>query len=388
MAKGGEKSQKNSSGSSSSQPTHVQTIVVGSSLAGIRAAVDLQKQNPALQILVLESEDRASGRAFSGLHLVPDSYARKWGLQVLPQELKTLRVRWERHWVDPDQVDWGHREWVAALPQWKLYTEAGLKILEGAEESAVAVAVKNKCPVRSLRRLSDSQSPLWELTTPTSVYLADQVIWAAGLMAFQNAFGKHESQIYLDANPDYSQISADFRAGLALDWEFSADVEFEPNFPKESLWAIPVRHEGELFLLLGVVVQKESVGKVELRTFMNIDNDSLSDPKIISALQKAIKRSLKNVIVTGYEGREKWVASNRILGAELGIPWVFGKSRADGLEFVGEETLAARNSKQFGLVAAFESTVELLKVSSRADAATANILTENSQESEIQPQDG
>ncbi len=182
---------------------------------------------------------------------------------------------------------------------------------------------------------------------------------SAGLMAFQNAFGKHEAQEYLDANPGYSQISADFKAGLALDWEFSSDLQFEESFPRDSVWGIPVRHEGELFLLVGVVSEKKSEGKFEIRTFLNIENDTLSDPKLISHFQKAIKRTLKNVIVAGTEGREKWIASNRILGSELGIPWVFGVSRNDGLEFVGEETVAARNSGFSGLISSFESVQNL-----------------------------
>ncbi len=343
------------------EPTFVEVVIVGSSLSGLKAAVDLQAQNPATQILVLESEDRGGGRFYSGLHLVSEVGARKWGLTTNSKEFLPLKVRWDRVWTDPDQVDWGHKEFVATLPQWKPLSEKGLRVFEGATESSVGVAVKYKSPVKSIKKLSDSSKGYWELETPTSTYLAKNVVWAAGMLAFQNAFGKHESQTYLEANPNYSQIAADFRSGLALNWEFSEDLVFEDGFPVDHIWSLPLRHEGELFLLVGALIEKtiNSQKVYEIKSFVHVENDSLSDPKIISTLQKSIKRTLKNIIVQGSEQKESWVVSSRIFGAEMGTPWLLGNYPAEGLEFVGEETLAAAKSGMYGILGALESVSSL-----------------------------
>jgi hypothetical protein len=368
MARGEEKSKKNSQSKAQdiAGPQSVEVIIVGASLAGIVAATELQTRNPATQILVLESEDRGGGRFFSGLHLVPEVPARKWGLGISPKEFGSIKVRWDRKWVDPDQVDWGDKDWVNHLPQWKLLSAPGLRSFESAPESSVGVAVKYKSPVKSISRLTESANTLWQLETPTAVYLAKNVIWAAGMVAFQNAFGKHESQTFMGANPEYSQIAADFRSGLALNWEFNSEFALEEGFPQDNVWALPLRHEGELLLLVGALFARlQSNGETvyDLRCYLHVENDMLVEPKVIATLQKAIKRTLKNVIIAGIEIKESWVVSNRILGAELGTPWIFKNHSQEGIEFVGEETLGSRLSGFSGVIGALESirSLELLK---------------------------
>ncbi len=366
----GKKLSKNEN-SPSLSPIPIETLIVGAGPSGLFAGAELQRKMPNMQILILESEDRSLGRIQSGLHITEESLALKSGLKLQPEKFGSLRFRWDRSWVPSSEVPWDHKDFaIAKIPQVERFCQPGpWREVAGMPETETAVAIKNRSPVNFLKIVEDSSKILWEVVTPLQTYWAERVIWAAGMVAFQNAFGKQESQALCTGNPLYQKEAADFRGGIALELEFSTPPSFEEGFPVDSLFGLPVRFESKLYPCFGIKVDRETghgKGSI-LKVLMNLPDEILLEPKVVSSVQKALKRSLLHIVnpeggaelLTG----EKWLVSSRIRGSVLGNPWIFSQSpKLLGIEFVGDETQAAAEAGLMDLPAALESVKHLTAV--------------------------
>jgi hypothetical protein len=349
----------------------LELIVVGAGIAGRRAALDLQRARPELQILILESTDRVGGRAQAGLHLVSPESARRQGLQVGP-ELQGARVRWEREWLNPDRVDWNSKEWACPrLPQWDRYLLRPQARLLATQESEVEVAVKTRSPVRSIQKWSDSGEDLWRLECPEQDYLAPRVIWAAGLLAFQNAFGKMEAQKLCLGNPKYDKAAGDFSGGVSCELKLTGSIGLATEEANRFLWAVPVRIEGRYVLSFGVLEPVDS-GVWNLQVLMHLPAEIMADTKALSSTQKSLRRAWKHTLEPQGEGvelgwpserGEKWVVQSQIGGQVSTQAWVLDTEPLPGLVFVGEDTIRAAQSQDFDTLAALESASEIVQAS-------------------------
>lgn len=335
----------------------VDVLVVGAGPAGLAAARKLQAMRPECSVLVVESAERKDGRALSGLHLLDSRRARKFEALVSPVVEQAL-VRWDRKWISPNDVAWDSKEWLQELPQWK-HTLFHPKVrLTGFEEPSHEVPIRYRTAIRSLQALevSDSaNSAAWRVESADGVWNARMVVWASGVLAFQNAVGKHDAQKWLVGNPAYLPEAADFRGGLSLELAIPSSVAFEEGFPKQALWALPVRHGGKLSLVYGL--SEEAQDNTVLRTLVHVHHEMLNDPKELVSFQKSVLRSLKNSI--SFEAKdlrsEKWVVSSRVGGHVLGTQWLFGRFPQASLQFVGDETIAAVEDGYFDTLGALAS---------------------------------
>ncbi len=329
----------------------VETLVVGAGPAGITAARRLQKSHPEMQILVLEAGDRSGGRAQSGLHLVDANLANSYAI-LMGESLEPAKIRWEKSWVSSTEVKWEGQDWVADLPQWKLYLEGTKKLFLGLQDSDVEVAVKALSPVSQIARLTYGTEFNWKLETSAHTYHCKRVVWAAGLTAFQNAYGKHEAQEFFEANPSFNPKAQDFRGGVAVDLNFSEAPSFTEEIPTNCVLAIPVKHSGKRYLILAAWANTK-----QLRTLTHVHLDLLSDPKEIASFQKSIRRGIHALIKDFDEGKcsESWVVSNRVGGHCIGSPWVFALGIPSSLEFVGEESIEAVKNGASDLLGALQS---------------------------------
>lgn len=318
------------------EQTAFDLIIVGASAQGLAAALAELAKNPSLQIVCLEAHEKVYGRAASGLHLAPEgAWPESW---KHGPTLQPARVRWDRQWMNPEQVDWTHKDWRAKLPQWDLYLGRPLVPLTEVSAAPENITIKKACPVRALKR---DENGRWLLQTPTLEYSAPRVIWAAGLAAFQNAYGKTEANACLAPNPDYSPVAADYRGGMALTVDFEAKPVWQEGFPEGHVFALPVRHNGAFSLMLGAFFHHD--GKWRLQTLTHMPQDFSSEPADLLHFQKSLRRGLKGILAEGVEitwPAEQWVVSDRVGGHNLGAMWLLKDSLA-GLHFVGDETLTA-----------------------------------------------
>ena len=376
--------------------TSVETLVVGAGPSGLLAARQLQSAHPEMQILVLEAEDRTGGRTVAGCHLLDASLSRRFPV-LASKEFAPARVRWDRNWIAPEDVKWTDKTWIGQLPQWKSYLRGEKRLLKGLGESDIEVAVKTRSPVRALTRVDDVAGPSrWKLETPDHTYLAQRIVWAAGLTAFQNAFGKHESQDFLVGNPSYQKEAADFVGGISLDLHFKKAPSFETGFDANAVFALPLRHNGALYLILGVV-DSDVDGGAHVYALAHAHLDVMSDPKEVLSLQKSMRRTLRMILANDSKATveveaapasaghpletqlslgasaqeaapaaqavvgptERWCVSSKVGGHLLGSMWVFGAGIDGSLEFVGDETLAAAQDSATDSVAALASVASL-----------------------------
>ena len=351
----------------------VETIVVGAGASGLSAARSLQKRYPAMQILVLEADERVCSRLQSGFQLVDSAAASRFDIHCANPSLGELKVRWEREWMNPDQVEWNSEEWWApSLPQWRSFDARRTTLATGLKEGDLEVAVKTRTPVRSLSR-ADGADELhsWVLETPETTYYAQRVIWAAGLTAFQNAVGKKASQKYLAGNPVYNKEAADYRGALCMELRFVAKPAFVNELSGDELFAVPVRHNSKFYLLFAAMVV-EGEGAL-LKTAAHLPQEILADPKELVSFQKAIRRTLKNVLAEGEElppeAQSRWIVDDRGPAHLLGTMWVLGEGIRGSLEFVGEETLAAARSSYVDVLAALDSVNNLSWVSNPQESS-------------------
>jgi len=320
-----------------SEPREVETsvIVVGSGPAGLAAAEKLASEGTAF--VVLETSERSGGAAASGLHL-RDGQAIEG--EAPGESFGAALVRWDRRWVSASETEWSSKDWAFRAPQWASYLNGPKTTWTAVSPSErVAAALRFRSPVNTIGRQADGQ---WALETPKTTYRAPRVVWAAGLTAFQNAFGKIESQRYLGGNDLYTPNAADYRGGVGLDLVLKRLPTFEEGFDATRVFALPVRHGGLLYLTIGIV----RVSANEIRTLTHLPVEILGDAKELSSFQKSIRRTLKMITVDG-EGdafagaQERWVVSPRVGGHERGTAWLFGEP-SEGLEFTGDESQAHR----------------------------------------------
>ncbi len=314
-------------------PTEVETLVVGGGPAGLAAFDALTGESK----LLLESGDRLGGAAQTGLHLRP--------AQAGEAAYAPLRVRWDRKWTPSEEVDWKDKDWAYPVPQWSLYFGQSLAIWN----ADVLVAVERDpalcrlgAPVSAIDAVvGESTKSLWKLRTPEGEVVASHVIWAAGMTAFQNAFGKIEAQRLMTANPAYVADAADVRGGVGLDLVLAEAPSFEEGFDAGAVFGLPVRHGGKLYLCLGVVVPDGAAG--EIRTLTHLPDEMLKDAKEMSSFQKSIRRTLK--MITADEKlevrTERCFVSARVAGHVLGTPWLLKGSEDGSLVFVGEESVGS-----------------------------------------------
>lgn len=315
-------------------------VVVGAGPSGLIVTNELLKKFPELDLKLLEASDRVDGDISSGLHLVPDGEELSVAVES-KTKLNRAVIRWERQWLSPESVDWSDKEWVAVskdatqpqLPQWRSYLEAAATpLLKMKDFSVESTPPQYHSPVS---RIEANDEGGWQIEAAGVTYDCRVVIWAAGLQAFQNAYGKFESQDFLTVNPRFQGDAQDFRGGISLEMKIDGACAFEEGFPRGSIFGLPVKHNGKRFLLIGAVDEKEDCW--ELSTLTHLDQDLLNDPKELLSLQKSLKRGLKAVLPNLTDGNEKWIVNTRVGGHTLGSPWAL-KSFADKhLYFAGDE---------------------------------------------------
>jgi len=329
----------------------VETLIVGAGPAGLSAARRLQKAHPEMQILVLEAADRSGGKAQSGLHLVNSSSSEAFELLV-GEELKPALIRWEKSWLPHSEVKWQGEDWIGELPQWKLYLEGTKKLFFGIPESDIDVPVKTLSPISRLSEITESTEYRWKLESPENTYLCKRVIWAAGLTAFQNAYGKHEAQAFLTANPLFDAKAQDFRGGVAFEIGFVEKATLNEEIPHGTVLGIPLRHNGKRHLILAAFVNDQL-----LKTLTHVHLDLLTDPKEVLSFQKSLRRAVHSLFTAVDETKisESWVVSTRVGGHSLGSPWVLDAAPEGAIEFVGEESIAATKSGLVDTLAALDS---------------------------------
>lgn len=336
-------------------------IVVGAGPAGLRAIEAELAKNSSASILCLEATDRLGGRARSGLHLVPASLSSYSALK-LGLSLGSAKIRWEREWVSPDQVDWTHKDWPGKLPQWDLYFREPMAVVqETATQNSIQeipesvkdrVTFQLNCPVSKLTASNDTSVDGWQFETSLGTFVSQRAVWAAGLTAFQNAVGKKEAQSAQVANPFHNDVADDFRGGIALSLHFDQRPEFEDGFPDGGIFGLPVKHGGSYHLILGCLQPGLNDGW-DLLTLTHVHRDILAQPQDVMGFQKSLRRALKSLLKTNAEASsespdvipaktsEKWVVSDRVMGHAFGTPWLLGAGIGETLVFAGDECVLA-----------------------------------------------
>jgi len=329
------------------------TIVVGAGPAGILCATQCAESGKS--VLLLEAAEVAGGSAKTGFSLVDSEEALNFPI-LTGSILEPIQIRWERQWVSPSEVDWNSKEWEAPLPQWQSMLDRVLSyFIDMATAPHCGITTEFRLPVIGLR-FEDS---LWIVVTPEGDFQASEIHWSAGIMAFQNAIGKLESQRFLVENPKYQMAAADYRGGMGIDWELSAEDAANFTVAPYRLFGLPVRFEGKLMLLIGALVSNEA-GLI-LRTFVHLHHERLKDPKTLSAIQKSIRRGLNSLFGEDQapkNPKERSYVHDRILGHIEGTPWVLhAREDSPRLNFIGEESALAARAQCFDIPAALHSVV-------------------------------
>jgi hypothetical protein len=145
---------------------------------------------------------------------------------------------------------------------------------------------------------------------------------------------------------------------VGLDIEIPRDTIWEDGFRSDGIFALPVRFESKLHLMIGVL--HEDGEHLLLKTLTHAHQDLLGDPKTVSSFQKALRRGVKALVKGELPDSlpERWVISDRVLGHRLGTPWLFKTPTTDeSLIFVGDETDASQTLDTLG---ALDSVAKLL----------------------------
>lgn len=376
------------------ESTTVDTLIVGAGIAGIFEALRLKREHPAESILLIDADDRPLGRALNGLHLVGTHTSVDAGWPQMDLSAKTYgpaKIRWEKKWLGFDEIDWAHNDWIASLPQWSAYLRDEKKIFQGLSAELMAQVPKLPAKVAAdkttgstkskkgrkesddddtltpswlvfneavsqVERLEETSHYSWRAYTSNRVIVTKKVVWAAGITAFQNAFGKIESQSFLTGNPFYQKEAADYAGGLSLDVELNFCPEFEAGFDRNSVFALPVRHNSKLSLMVGVV-EEVTPNQSRIRTLTHVHHDLLTDPKELLSYQKSLRRSIKHILseesaALFEQCPEKWVVSPKIGAHMLGNPWCFRSTSDDQIEFIGDQAFDAMSSCQMDVLGA------------------------------------
>ncbi len=164
-------------------------VVVGGGPASWFAAHKVQECASEQSLILLEAGDRILSRTQLGPHLLDENSFEHYPIDLGPSYLP-LKLRWERHWVDPLDVDWKLKDWVSNIPQWTLYMRGSKRLFASFNNLALEIPVKCQSPVSSLKLIEHEGMQIWKMQSPKSEVFARRVIWGAGITAFQNAFGK------------------------------------------------------------------------------------------------------------------------------------------------------------------------------------------------------
>lgn len=340
-------------------------VIVGAGLAGLITF----EQVSGTKVL-LESSDVFGGRFSSGLHVMTKFDVSKSKFLKSVEDLAPIKIRWDREWVSPSEVEWKDAAWKGVyLKTWDHYFGQDLCLVEFDADAAKALLdsqlIRFSEPVVELG--AGEGEGAWAIKTPKTCITAGQVHWCAGVTAFQNAVGKHASQKFLGENVLPTDLEKDFRGGFAVDWTLSlAAIEGKtqlcPEVAQGGLFGIPVKHGGSYMLMIVHL----TVSKTELvaKTLTYVHEDTLRDPKESLSMQKALKRGLKmffmdQSVVDLQTSSERMVVDQRLLGASRGLTWLLAPQPDIGLHFAGEEALlgtsAAESAQIMGLSRVAES---------------------------------
>jgi hypothetical protein len=347
---------------SRSQEERFDHVVVGAGLSGL---ITFEKLSGSK--VILEATDILGGRFSSGLHVMKEAAAEGSKYLKIVETLKPIKIRWDRSWVEPQGVDWGDAGWKGvSLSTWEHYFSTDLCRVEFNSDAVAELRASDSLrifePVVELG-LGEGEGA-WVLKGPKSCITTSQVHWCAGLMAFQNAVGKHASQKFLGENTLPSQSDKDFRGGFAINWTipnsgFAGKTELDPEVAAGGLFGIPVKHGGAyLLMILHLSILKS---EIEIKTLTYAHEDVLRDPKESLSLQKSLKRGLKMLFVDQnavdmHATSEKLIVDQRLLGASRGLTWLLAPQPDIGLHFAGEEALFDRTpNNPMGLSRAAES---------------------------------
>ncbi|HVJ64736.1 MAG TPA: hypothetical protein VM901_05730 [Bdellovibrionota bacterium] len=346
------------------QAQRFEHVVVGAGLAGLLTFEKI----PSESKVILEATDLLGGRFSSGLHVMNKAAAQNSRYLRVIEDLGPLKVRWDREWVNPSDVDWKDSAWKGVyLSTWDHYFGADLCRVEFDETSLAELkesgAIRFGEPVVELG-VGEGEGA-WILKCPKAAITASRVHWCAGLTAFQNAVGKHTAQKFLTENVMPSDADKEFRGGFAIDWTlpnvaFEGKTELCADVAAGGLFAIPVKHGGIYYLMiLHLEVQKSGLN---VKTLTYVHEDILRDPKESLSLQKSLKRGLKMLFVDQnavdmQTSSERLIVDQRILGASRGLTWLLNPQSEIGLEFAGEESVVVGGATGQGLHRATESVV-------------------------------
>lgn len=339
-------------------------VVVGAGLAGLMTALKAKGST-----LVLESSEILGGRFASGLHIMAEASVLASPFLKITERLNPIKVRWDREWVAADQVDWADSAWKGVyLKTWDHYFGTDLCLVEFNQDQARAAL--ESCELRFQEPVIElgagDGEGAWVLKTPDSCISTNQITWCAGLTAFQNAVGKHQSQKFLGENELPTESAKDFRGGFAIDWvipksAFEGKTELCEAVASGGLFAIPVKHGGAYLLMILHLSVKNSELSVKSLTYVH--EDLLRDPKESLTLQKSLKRGLKMLFVDQnavdlQTSSEKLIVDQRLFGASSGLTWLLLSQPEIGLYFAGEESMIqGQIPSSKGLERAAETTV-------------------------------
>lgn len=349
---------------SESQAERFDHVVVGAGLSGL---ITFEKLSGSK--VILEATDVLGGRFSSGLHIMKQAAATGSKYLKIVENLNPIKIRWDRAWVDPQDVNWQDAGWKGvSLSTWEHYFSPELCRVEFNPESVLELKGQDHLRVFDpVVELSVGEGEgAWVLKGPKSCITTSEVHWCAGLTAFQNAVGKHASQKFMGENVLPSESDKDFRGGFAINWTipnsgFEGKTELCPELASGGLFGIPVKHGGAYLLMLLHLSVLNS--EIEIKTLTYAHEDVLRDPKESLSLQKSLKRGLKMLFLDQnaldmQATSEKLIVDQRLLGASRGLTWLLASQPSIGLYFAGEEALIESvDTNPMGLSRAAESVL-------------------------------
>ena len=309
-------------------------LVAGCGSVGLPLLKEILQKNKdhSLKIIALEASFRIGGNAFFASRINSSSKKDLTNSSPLP----TLKVWWDRAWMNPDQVEWTSKEWAFALPQWETYfSPCNIKPSSSPTssdlDSEVQKHIQNETPISEVK----FENNQWLLCSGEKTYTAPKLYWTLGLKNFQNCFGKKQAEEFLVKNPSFVEGAREAEGVLAAEYNFSHSEQTIA----ESFVAIPVRFESKLYLSFVFLTSQKA------ETFTYLHNDLLKSPKELSSFEKALKRSLKHVFANCIQELENPCLGiiNEAQGYEKAQPWTLKDCPEKGIFFVSESEQAFKN---------------------------------------------
>ena len=239
------------------------------------------------------------------------------------RNLPPLQIYWEKSFHSPDQMDFLPKDWAFVLPQWKLFF-GQLSVVDFSPEDLTTLrpSIKLQNPVGEITFDSEpSTDSRWTVRSGDDVYSANQIVWTLGLKAFQACLGKKTAEAFLVSNPNFLESARD------AEGVFSVNYVPSQNFSDEKFIALPVRHNGKLYLSF------ISIASSRFETFTYLPNDFLEQPKEISSFEKSLRRTIKHILETEIEttGLSEIGLTKLGLGSSLASPWSLDSDPERGL---------------------------------------------------------